>query len=123
MLTRWKTGAPRVSPSRRLVASTLAFVELVRKWDELAKNRLTEEQLVNFIFAPPEWFFVSPLEEGLFPYFADILSHAEMPSGKLESIEWTDAVHLATAKSRDKCKLVTSDQRILQVAPDFTIKA
>src|SRR4051812_24658845 len=39
-----------------VIASCFAFVEIVRKWDELTKQRFEPWQLKAFLQQPPPWF-------------------------------------------------------------------
>jgi hypothetical protein len=110
----------RDEPARHLVfASTLAFVEMARKWDRLAGDRFAPYQLHAFLAAPPGWFSVDPVDEDLVAFFFRLPASIRMESGKQESIEWTDAVHAATALSRDtprtRCLLAVEDQRIQRI--------
>src|SRR4051794_38521081 len=51
-------------PARYLVfASSLAFVEVARKWNALAGGRFAPHQLRAFLANPPEWFAVDPVDE------------------------------------------------------------
>jgi hypothetical protein len=110
----------REEPARDLViASTLAFVELARKWDRLAGGRFQPYQLHAFLAAPPGWFTIDPVDEDLVEFFFRLPASVLMGSGRQESIEWTDAVHAATALSHDtppmRCLLAVEDQRIRRI--------
>ena len=107
-------------PARYLViASTLAFVEVARKWDQLAGGRFAPYQLHAFLAAPPGWFSVDPVDEDLVEFFFRLPASVLMEGGKQESIEWTDAVHAATTLSHDtsptRCLLAVEDQRIRRI--------
>jgi hypothetical protein len=107
-------------PARYLViASTLAFVEVARKWDRLAGDRFAPHQLHAFLAAPPAWFSIDPIDEDLVEFFFRLPASVLMESGKQESIEWTDAVHAATALSHDtslmRCLLAVEVQRIRRI--------
>ncbi len=97
-----------------VIASALAFVELARKWDDIVKGRFHAYQLAALLDTPPEWFVVQPVDETLIPFFRQVPSQVVMPDGRFKPIEWTDAVHIATALSREHGDLVTSDERIRQ---------
>lgn len=99
-----------------LIASALAFVEVVRKWNSLARGRFQPWQLKAFLQSPPEWFSVAPLDEDLVDCFLDVPAYVLMPDGQQEAIEWTDAVHVATAFSRSGTALFrTRDRRLVQI--------
>lgn len=98
-----------------VVASAIAFVELTRKWSEIVQDRFTFVQLAAFLQSPPEWFVVAAVDEDLLPSFRYVPPFVTMPNGRTEQIEWTDAVHIATSLSRERCHLVTTDHRIQQV--------
>jgi predicted nucleic acid-binding protein len=98
-----------------IFASTFAFVEISRKFDKIVDSRFNVEQFGAFIDQPPEWFLISPVESSLFLQLLNIPARVKMPAGKFENIEWADAIHLATAMSRENCFLATTDLRIRQV--------
>lgn len=98
-----------------VAASAMAFVELVRKWDEIVNGRFEPHQLAALLQEPPDWFSVEPVDEDLIPLFGQVPPEVPMPDGSVQPIEWPDAVHVATALSREEGSLVTSDRRLLQV--------
>jgi len=98
--------------SHLVVASTFAFLEIARKFAEVSGNRYSIEQFSGFIDQPPEWFLVAPLDESLFLDLLQIPPYVTMPGGQLKNIEWADAIHLATALSRENCLLATTDSRL-----------
>jgi hypothetical protein len=107
-------------PSPHLViASTLAFVEVCRKWDRLAGGRFAPHQLKAFLTVTPPWFAVDPVDEDLVEFFLRLPVDVLLEDGRPASIEWTDAVHAATALSRDtprgRCLLAVEDQRMLRI--------
>jgi predicted nucleic acid-binding protein len=102
--------------SHLVVASTFAFLEIARKFVEVSGNRFTIEQFSGFIDQPPEWFWVAPLDESLFLELLRIPPYVTMPGGQLKNIEWADAIHLATALSRENCLLATTDSRLKQLS-------
>jgi hypothetical protein len=102
-----------------VIASTLAFVEVARKWDRLAGGRFAPHQLKAFLVGPPPWFAVDPVDEDLVEFFFRLPADVLMEDGRPASIEWTDAVHAATALSRDtpgrQCLLAVEDRRLLRI--------
>lgn len=103
-----------------LAASVLAFVEMAHRWNKIVASRFKPIQLAAFLIDPPDWFSVEPMEEGLLEHFAEVPTEVQMPDGKTEPIEWTDAIHAATTFSRERALLVTSDRRLKQV-PGLTL--
>ena len=99
-----------------VVASALAFVEIVRQWDEIVQDRFQSHQLAAFLEQPPDWFSIAPVDEDLVEFFCDVPAVVSMPDGTTQPVEWTDAVHAATVFSRGKtCLFATSDQRLCQI--------
>jgi len=98
-----------------VAASVVAFAELARKWDQIVAGDFAPYRLAAFLQAPPEWFSVEPLDETLLPAFGLVSSSVRMSDGTIEPIEWLDAIHYATACSRDQAILITSDARLLQL--------
>jgi hypothetical protein len=98
----------RGSLSDLVIASCLAFIEIVRKWDALAKQRFHPWQLKAFFQDPPEWFSVAPVDEDLVESFLDVPAQVRQ-----QPIEWTDAVHVATVFSRGRnARFRSQDQRL-----------
>jgi predicted nucleic acid-binding protein len=99
-----------------LVASTLAFVEIARKWDYIVRERFDVVQMAVFIEQPPEWFIIEPLDEALVSLLCDVPADVQMTQGGIRSIEWTDAVHIATAFIRGPgTRLAVTDREMRQV--------
>jgi hypothetical protein len=99
-----------------LIASCLAFVEVVRKWGALARGRFQPWQLKAFLQAPPEWFSVAPVDEDLVESFLEVPGQVVLPGVQQVAVEWTDAVHVATVFSRANQALFRSqDRRLRQV--------
>jgi len=100
----------------RIVASTFAFVEIARKWTDIVRGRFSVEQMAGFTEQPPEWFVIEPLDENLVAAFCDVPSDALMTRGRMQSLEWTDAVHIATAFGRGSDSLLAvTDQEMRQI--------
>jgi predicted nucleic acid-binding protein len=101
--------------SRYIVAaSTLGFVELVRKWDEIVRQRFSPVQIAAFIDSPPDWFSIEPMDERIVLLLGQVPPNVRVGT-ELKPLEWTDAVHVATALSRDSSILVTTDQRMSRI--------
>lgn len=99
-----------------VVMSSFAFVELVRKWDDIVEGRFEMLEFRGFLEQPPDWVIIDPLDEDLMPAFAAVPSRVLDGDGNWLSIEWTDAVHVATAISRGaNAMLATSDRKIALV--------
>lgn len=95
-----------------VIASAFAFVEISRKWDALAGGRFETHEMHAFLCDHPEWFTVAPVDEDLLPFFAGTEVGVYLGT-RWEQIEWTDAVHVATLRSRDEsAALATRDTRI-----------
>jgi predicted nucleic acid-binding protein len=100
----------------RVVASTFAFVEIARKWTDIVKGRFEIEQMASFIEQPPEWFVIEPVDENLVLAFCDVPTDVLMANGELRSVEWADAVHIATAFGRGYDSLLAvTDREMRQV--------
>ncbi len=101
--------------SNLVITSAFAFIEIARKWDSLAEGMFTVDQLHAFIYEPPPWFSIAPVDYDLLPSFIDVPIVVEVNS-KVETIEWTDAVHMATVISRGllptDATMATSDRRL-----------
>jgi hypothetical protein len=99
-----------------VIASSLAFVEIVRKWEVIVKKRFNIIQFAAFIEQPPEWFFIASIDEDLIDYILMTPTDIALPNGEIKPIEWTDAVHVSTVISRgNSCLIATTDQRIEQI--------
>ncbi len=99
-----------------VVASTLAFVEIVRQWDEIVQDQFQPHQVAAFLEQPPDWFSVAPVDEDLVEFFCDVPADVSMPDGTTKPVEWADAVHVATVFSRGEvCLFATSDYPLRQI--------
>ncbi|MCP4150077.1 MAG: PIN domain-containing protein [bacterium] len=102
----------------RVVVSAFAFVEIARKFSKLSDKRFRIEQFKAFIEQHPPWFVIAPVEKRLYTELVNIPAEVKMPGGDFKTIEWADAIHLATAMSRnsdkgiERCKLATTDARL-----------
>ncbi len=96
-----------------VVISSFAFVELVRKWDDIVEGRFGMLEFRVFLDQPPEWVIIDPLDEFLTQAFAEVPSRVLDHNGNWLSIEWADAVHAATTISRGRnAMLATSDKKM-----------
>lgn len=109
-LHRYSTGTHFV------IASSFAFVEIARQFVRISANQFSLEQFRRFINEPPEWFLITSLSSDLLIQLAEVPSHVTMPSGQVEPIEWADAIHIATAISRDNWYFATTDSRIRNIS-------
>lgn len=101
----------------RIIASTLAFVEMARKWTSIVRNRFEVIQLAAYVAQPPEWFVIEPIDENLLDMLCDVPASILASNGCEESIEWTDAVHVATALARgEDCVIAVTDRRIQRIS-------
>jgi hypothetical protein len=103
-----------------VIGSTFAFMEIVRKWDDLIQGRIQPYQLRAFLDDPPVWFLTAAVDKTLIQFYCQLPGTVQMPGGNSENIEWTDAVHAATALSRNepgqpRCRLRTRDTRIARI--------
>ena len=99
-----------------VIASTFAFLEIARQFDRIVNQRFTLVQFAAFIDQPPEWFLVSAVDQSLFLHLSNLPRDISLPNGDRRPIEWADAIHIATALSRDEpCLLATSDNSIRAV--------
>lgn len=101
--------------SALVIASTFSLIEIARKWDQIVQGRFTIQQLHAFTYQYPEWFSLAPVDEDLIPFFIEVPSTVFLKS-KSTTIEWTDAVHLATVISRGTdATLATTDSKAKKV--------
>ena len=95
-----------------IISSTLAFVELARRFDAISRERFSIENLYDFIQTHPDWFSIAPVDMQLIPFFLEVPKHVYVENQNVP-IEWTDAVHVATAFSRgDSSFVLTTDSKI-----------
>ena len=106
--------------SSHVIASTFAFAEIVRKWQVLLGEHVQAYQLRAFLVEPPEWFLVAAVDTTLIPFYCQLPASVSMEDRSVKPIEWTDAIHTATAISRNEprqpqCYLATRDSRIVRI--------
>lgn len=103
-------------PPGKVVASTFAFVEIARGWTDIVRDRFQVYEMAAFIDQPPEWFVVEPVDENLVLEFCDVPPDILMADGRTRSLEWPDAVHVATAFGRgDNSLLATTDRELQRI--------
>lgn len=83
-----------------VVVSAFGVIELSRKWRQIVGTKLTIIQLHSFILQPPEWVSIAPVDDTLIPFFMSLPTHIVTTQGHFKALEWTDAIHVATAVSR-----------------------
>jgi len=99
-----------------LVASSLAFVEMSRKWQQVVRERFTVIQMAAFLEQPPDWFLIEPVDETLVSILCDVPADVNMINGESRSVEWTDAIHIATALIRGAdTRLAVTDREMRQI--------
>ncbi|MBV7330950.1 hypothetical protein KFU94_22460 [Chloroflexi bacterium TSY] len=89
------------SPQGLIISSSFAFVEIARQFQAIANDRFTLAQFQSFIAQPPPWFFISALDESILKHLSYLPGEVIIPNGRVKSIELADALHIATALSRD----------------------
>lgn len=95
-----------------VIASSFAFVEIARKFTVIFNGNLDLYKFRHFINEPPEWFRIASLDMAITEKLSQIPGYVITANGKNESIEWADAIHIATAISRDKWYFATNDHKI-----------
>ena len=103
------------APQGLIIASTFAFVEIARKFQDIVRDRFTRDQFAAFIEQPPNWFFIASVDTALLPYLVQLPSNVRLPNGTLAPLELADSIHLATAMSRDAYLIATIDKPMKQV--------
>ncbi len=98
-----------------IVASSLAFVEIARKFDEIAGARFSLEQFKALIDQPPDWLVIESVGEDLLEFLCQLPAEVHLDSGETKPLEWADAIHVATTLLRGNDSLLA--------ATDSSIKA
>lgn len=84
-----------------VVASPLAFVEIANKFEVIANGKFDLFRFEAFVNQPPTWFLIEPISfecvENL-----NTIDHYVVVNDKLEPLEVSDAIHVATVFTRDK---------------------
>lgn len=77
------------------------------------QDRFSVEQFAVFIDSHPEWFVIASLDSTLFLHLCRIPREIALAGGGIKPVEWADAIHIATALSRDEpWLLAATDERI-----------
>jgi predicted nucleic acid-binding protein len=93
-----------------VIISSFGLVELFRKWPQISAGKIELAKMQAFISQPPEWLGITPVDESLAPAFLDVPTHVYTIGG-FSSVDWTDAIHIATALARgDGHKIATTDE-------------
>jgi len=92
-----------------VVASTFAFVEISRQFDRISRDRFSIDQFRAFLNQPPPWFLISALDETVLPMLLSLPTQVSLANGKDKPLELADALHIATALSRDDCLIAVTD--------------
>ena len=53
-----------------MIASTFAFIEVSRQFDQIVREHFTISQFAAFVNQPPDWFFISSIDANLLPYLS-----------------------------------------------------
>ncbi|MDD2598120.1 MAG: hypothetical protein PHO37_02685 [Kiritimatiellae bacterium] len=99
-------------PFGLLVASSVAFVELARKFDSIFKGQVTINQFAAFIDDPPPFFTIEPLGLDVLRQLVALPSCCKI-RGKHKGIEAIDNLHAATACIREDCALAVTDAKLV----------
>jgi len=107
-ILNWHLGDDDSKYPGIIVASSFAFVEIARQFDNISNRRFKIEQFAAFIDQPPGWFVIASVDSALFPSLGSLPREISLPNGDIKPIEWADAIHIATAVSRDEPWLLAS---------------
>jgi predicted nucleic acid-binding protein len=91
-----------------IVTSTFSFIELARK---ISDFNIQNDKLKAFIEQPPDWLIIEATTPALLEYL--VLIPKRISNG--DSVEWADAIVVATALSRQDFLLGTSDRTIRKI--------
>ena len=102
-----------------IFTSSFSFIELLNKFTVIFKeSSFSIGKLYAFLKQPPGWITIEEIGEGLTNWFH--LVPLTTPNG--ETISGDDAIHIATAMSRnEEIIFCTSDLRLLQLDIDKII--
>lgn len=95
-----------------LVASSVAFVELARKFDSIFKGKVSISQFAAFINDPPVYFTIEPLGFDVLKQLIELPAFC-MIRGDIKGIETADNLHVATALVREHCVLAATDTKLV----------
>lgn len=94
--------------------SILSFIEVARKFDDIASEKFNILQFRAFLENRPAWIFIIPLSDEVYNCLYRV-PKTVICNGVLKTIEWADAVHCASYLTRDNGLFATSDQSIRSV--------
>jgi hypothetical protein len=103
------TGEP---PLGLLIASSVAFIELARKFDIIFNGRVTINQFAAFIDSPPDFFTIEPLGFDALRQLIQLPSVCKL-GREFRGIEAMDNLHVATVLARENCVLAATDEKLL----------
>lgn len=99
-----------------VVASTFAFIEISRKYQEIVQNRFSIVKFRAFISSPPPWFVIEPLQLSLLDDLRRVPSTIHISSFSSSTIEFADAIHVATTLTRGaNSALATKDSKLVSM--------
>lgn len=104
-----------------IIASSLGFVEIARKFKEISSAEYTVEQFAAFIEQPPEWFLIASVDANLFSFLNAIPPYVTV-GDRIKPVEWADAIHVATAFSRDEGWLLAATDARIRAIPSLENK-
>jgi len=102
------TGEP---PFGLLIASSVAFVELARKFSIIFDSCVTISQFAAFIDSPPDFFTIEPLGFDALRHLIKLPSVCKL-GGEYRGIEAMDNLHVATVLVRENCVLAATDAKL-----------
>lgn len=101
-----------------IVASSMAIIEIGRKFVEISQNRYNALQLKSFLNELPPYLHIAPIEKVLTSSLYKVPKYITDSNGDIKPIEFADAIHVATYFSRDSAVMLTNDERI-QMIPEI----
>lgn len=99
-----------------IVASSMGFVEIARKFNVISQHRFTVAQMAALISQPPDWLLIESVSKDLLEFLCILPTEVQLKHGGMAPLEWADAIHVATALSRgDNCMIATTDRTIQEI--------
>lgn len=115
-IVEWYTSDIDARCPGLIIASAFGFVEIARKFEEISSGHYNIEQFAAFVEQPPIWFRISSVDSSLFPHLKLIPKRVSV-NNVSKPIEWADAIHVATAMSRDEPWLLASTDTRIKAIP------